>query len=808
MKNSNLDTLVQMQTRLKRELLYKAEDMPGNAWWACAGEAAGSLHTVMADRKRSKAILDLIGKWFAGDFPPPNGLVNTEDKTLRWVSGALQPVAKSSCNKCYTHLPVRLAWKPSDDTLLKLRAFLCTTFAGRDDARAVDESMEVLALDGQPLPHKMIIFLSNGGNGKSAKSKLRANFFGGSHRFAGSKVFQQEEEFRKQGRQFAQAKCITIQECQAGKFLQESDFKNFVSGGRSPCRPNFGIETVYISGPCCAKYWELNPNLPAINGDPTDVKSLWSFVRRLIVLVLESEFVTSSDGTSVDDRIFVEDPSLESFLEGQEARYAYVKYILLPRRIKYTRDELLNTVMQPGPRILQDTLNFVRKMANGGLRDAEPQQEGGVAGAVNGPSRSNSELLVCQVHEASAGLTKITETFLQKLTCIPGLFVKESKKGKPTRIQNFRNAVEEFPYLFKPTPDKGFTRLNIDVQKFTNLLDKCDHSCFGCWHEWGSAWDVRSNVRRLFYDNADPESEEAALDMGEIVESEAVEMLEVVAVFAHTQPNRWTAGRTCWLRTFPGSSKKVRRKETTCLCVSSTIASTASLVASTPWGRHCRTRPKRLAQLPWTASHMHSTHAIVSRRFSWTCWGATPKARRSEGSARGGRRVPMRESARGNPCRRIRTVEFGGSAFLARERDCSMLWMLRRRRPVCPARKPSFWTRAEALAPAARDPKVPFTSPKRFTSNYTAWRDFMGEYLDVDAVLAKKSISRIFGLGMPESDVLFLWSLASDVAQAAHLVLQTPDNRNLQGMFSDRAHPRATRFSTQRRKSRTSCLPR
>ena len=70
----------------------------------------------------------------------------------------------------------------------------------------------------------------------------------------------------------------------------------------------------------------------------------------------------------------------------------------------------------------------------------------------------------------------------------------------------------------------------------------------------------------------------------------------------------------------------------------------------------------------------------------------------------------------------------------------------------------------------------------------------MGEYLDVDAALAKKSISRIFGLGMPESDVPFLLSLASDLAQAAHLVLQMPDNRNLQGMFSDRAHPRATRF--------------
>ena len=37
-------------------------------------------------------------------------------------------------------------------------------------------------------------------------------------------------------------------------------------------------------------------------------------------------------------------------------------------------------------------------------------------------------------------------------------------------------------------------------------------------------------MRRLFYDNADPESEEAALDMGEIVESEAVETLEVVDI--------------------------------------------------------------------------------------------------------------------------------------------------------------------------------------------------------------------------------------------------------------------------------------
>eukprot|EP00959_Pyramimonas_sp_CCMP1952_P078307 1637071-Pyramimonas_sp.AAC.1 len=70
----------------------------------------------------------------------------------------------------------------------------------------------------------------------------------------------------------------------------------------------------------------------------------------------------------------------------------------------------------------------------------------------------------------------------------------------------------------------------------------------------------------------------------------------------------------------------------------------------------------------------------------------------------------------------------------------------------------------------------------------------MRDYLGVDAADAKKSISRIFCLGLPTSDLPFLWSLASDVAQAAHLLMQMPDNRHLQDMVGDRKHPRATRF--------------
>eukprot|EP00959_Pyramimonas_sp_CCMP1952_P388810 8146519-Pyramimonas_sp.AAC.1 len=70
----------------------------------------------------------------------------------------------------------------------------------------------------------------------------------------------------------------------------------------------------------------------------------------------------------------------------------------------------------------------------------------------------------------------------------------------------------------------------------------------------------------------------------------------------------------------------------------------------------------------------------------------------------------------------------------------------------------------------------------------------MRDDLDVDAADAKKPLSRIFDLGLPTSDLPFLWSLASDVAQAAHLPMQMPANRHLQDMFGDRKHPRATRL--------------
>ena len=70
----------------------------------------------------------------------------------------------------------------------------------------------------------------------------------------------------------------------------------------------------------------------------------------------------------------------------------------------------------------------------------------------------------------------------------------------------------------------------------------------------------------------------------------------------------------------------------------------------------------------------------------------------------------------------------------------------------------------------------------------------MKEYFDVDDDDAKMAIGRIFSLGLPQSDLPFLWSLAVDVAQAKQIVLERPEFESLLTLFGDRSFPTATRL--------------
>ncbi|CAK0905860.1 unnamed protein product, partial [Prorocentrum cordatum] len=103
----------------------------------------------------------------------------------------------------------------------------------------------------------------------------------------------------------------------------------------------------------------------------------WQFVDAADVCKLEDEvhcsqagnqFTPDENKVNVSGRCFLEGPSLEPFLEGQEARYAYVRYFMPPRRMKHSRGVMLTSLINANDRIKEDTFAFVKRMANGGLQ--------------------------------------------------------------------------------------------------------------------------------------------------------------------------------------------------------------------------------------------------------------------------------------------------------------------------------------------------------------------------------------------------------------------------------------------------------
>lgn len=268
-----------------------------NSHWS--GVISKNLFNLLArftNASKEEKMLDQYGRWFRSIRPIPNETINFYDCTVKLQTctekskDIVSTLAKSPSNDCYFDVPIELSTKIDDETRKKLRLFLATVYAGNPEVRRINLALESLVWFGKELPQKMIIVRGNGGDGKSAYSTLRSSVFGENHYFVGPSVFEQEEEFRKQGLGFASARFLTVQECNGGSFLQEAVFKSFIGGEKIPCRPNYAKNTEYFSWERCGKVWEMNMSAPRVNGDPNNIASLKSYIRRLIVCEMESSF--------------------------------------------------------------------------------------------------------------------------------------------------------------------------------------------------------------------------------------------------------------------------------------------------------------------------------------------------------------------------------------------------------------------------------------------------------------------------------------------------------------------------------------
>ena len=266
----------------------------------------------------------------------------------------------------------------------------------------------------------------DGANAKSARALLRHNVFDGHWAPISSEAFQEETEFRKQGKEFAFARCVTIQECDPGKPLVEEVFQKFVSGEFLSCRPLFGKATTYYRWSHACKYWESNATLPSIKGDADNMNSLRAFTRRIRVVEVKSTFTSTQSDFNEAGRVFREDADLTGFLESPEAKLAYLKRFLIPFIEEHSLQQTKDILLCPPNRVVENTQRLVAQMANGGLSapDAYKTAEEEIA------EKEAAEKIIRKAFVDAGRQSTVSYTQAPSLLrSVPGTF-RSSTKGK------------------------------------------------------------------------------------------------------------------------------------------------------------------------------------------------------------------------------------------------------------------------------------------------------------------------------------------------------------------------------------------
>lgn len=507
-----------MDTQVLEAPAQRANFDRSKHWTADIDRHMLDLASRFAKQSNCKVILDGYGEWCQEEMPPPTRYVDFLDATMELcIGGGATQVAKSPTRNCYVHIPVSLAFRPSDDSVAKMRRFFATTFAGNPETRRADMALEVLALHGKSVPPVILVYRGPRGDGKSTRTLLRDSFYGDAHCHLSPSCFTVPEEFRKQGGQVAFARFVTMQECQGGMELIEDIFKKFISGEKLGCRPNYGASTTYYSWEFTAKFWEMNLLTPSIKGDPAEIGDLESWVRRIFVGRMMGSYITNTDDVNVEDKVFLSDPELRAFLTSEEAKAVYARHFLMPFIRRYSEQD---------------------KMANGGLRPWTPapstpvQEE--APRSIEAPWSVEQEQTCVRVHtwlrhhntRRVAGPSAVNRCVI-----LPGARTMDGRRGATTRADRLEAIVKDFPCLMKKDSET-FKVLNVDLEKMEALVAlHGGQDVFGSYLEWGDPWAVKDDRN-----NDISAWEEVEQDWSEVAQAdcrtEADSLVEVVNLAA------------------------------------------------------------------------------------------------------------------------------------------------------------------------------------------------------------------------------------------------------------------------------------
>ena len=104
-----------------------------------------------------------------------------------------------------------------------------------------------------------------------------------------------------------------------------------------------------------------------------------------------------------------------------------------------------------------------------------------------------------------------------------------------------------------------------------------------------------------------------------------------------------------------------------------------------------------------------------------------------------------------------------------------------------------FWNEASDVM-GDDDARKELDMIQTYLENSSEWLNFLERYADTDRDGAKKMILKLFFLGVPETDLPFLWKLSTTIRAAADVLLSNPKFAYLADMFQSRRNPTASRL--------------
>ena len=456
---------------------------------------------------------------------------------------------------------------------------------------------------------------------------------------------------------------------------------------------------------------------------------------RIIIQYLPNKFIDK--GTlPTSPRTYPKDTKLEEKIQGHDFALGHLLNLVQIRKQCCQNNESLDEIIGLGTSTSVWWLNrwmdhWTSKVPVTGGGPSDQGVEGDRAAC------AEARTWVEKVHNHYAGEALIRIQEIERTTFLPGS-MRPGKKQQKCRADNLHEACQKYPYLlrrqfFKPL---GFLRLQVDLKKFNELLKNFGDHKFGSFESWGVVFELRTalesrNFQRITGTSVD---EEEHGDDEAQADKDVSMMIETV----------------CLMRLKEVAAAELISHEE----------------AGPDWGDD---EDKQAFQL---------LNAYIARcEAEGRCYGIYCDLSIVYYVKFGmpGRRYP-RGPALAKLKKRYRAAACDGLCFMVDQNNAV----------------PSIgWYNAQRLLPNA-DERLP-TWPL-YQEHYRDWRNFMTEYASLTSKEAKRSITKIFGLGLPDYDVPFLWALALDVSIFKDAALRAPENKHLSSMFATRRNPEATRL--------------